>query len=172
VGITAKLLAERPDFKSKLDLGQEDPFMAGMVHDIGKQVLGHFFNEMFQMVTTEMNAGQSMYDVQQEVLGLGHQDVGEGLAVKWQLPEGLIEVIAHHHNPTPDSKHMTHLVHVSDICSKLANFGFFERNPPIVFAESTLALLEMDEEALISIIKEQESTIRTQVTDTFSAIFA
>ena len=172
VGVTAKLLAEHPDFGSKFKIGQEDPFMAGMVHDIGKQVLGHFFNEMFQMVTAEIKGGQSMYEVEQEVLGLDHQKVGEALATKWQLPDGLIEVIGQHHEPTPDSKPMTHLVHLSNICSKQTNFSFAEHSPPIVFSEATLEIIGMDEETLLGTIKELEPTIRSQVTDTFSAIFA
>lgn len=172
VGVTAKMLAERDEFRSKLDIGDEDPFMAGMVHDIGKQVLGHFFNEMFQMVTAEIKGGQSMYEVEQDVLGLDHQKVGDALASKWQLPEGLIEVIGHHHNPTADSRPMTHLVHLSNICSKQTNFVFGEHSPPIAFSNATLELLDLDEETLLAIIKELESTLRSQVTDTFSAIFA
>ncbi|MBT5831304.1 MAG: HDOD domain-containing protein [Candidatus Latescibacteria bacterium] len=172
VGVTAKLLAEKAEFSSRIDIGQEDPFMAGMVHDIGKQVLGHFFNEMFQMVTAEIKAGQSMFEVEQDVLGLDHQKVGEALASKWQLPDGLIEVIGQHHNPTSDSKPMTHLVHLSNMCSKQTNFVFGERSPAIAFSQATLAMLEMDEETLLATIKELEPTIRSQVTDTFSAIFA
>ncbi|MFT5369204.1 MAG: putative nucleotidyltransferase with HDIG domain [Candidatus Latescibacterota bacterium] len=172
VGVTAKLLAERSEFNTKLKIGEEDPFMAGMVHDIGKQVLGHFFNDMFQMVTAELKGGQSMYEVEQEVLGLDHQIVGEALAAKWQLPESLIEVIGGHHKPTPESRAMTHLVHVSNIFSKQTNFAFSEHNPPITFSESTLEQLEMDEETLLGIMKELEATIRSQVTDTFSAIFS
>jgi putative nucleotidyltransferase with HDIG domain len=172
VGVIAKLLAERPDIKKKLKIGGEDPFMAGMVHDIGKQVLGHFFNEMFQMVTKELKPGQAMYSVEQEILGLDHEKVGEALAAKWQLPDGLIEVIGHHHAPTPDSKPMTHLVHLSNICSKQTDHAFAERTPPIKFSTATLELLETNEESLLETLKELEPTIRKQVTDTFSAIFS
>lgn len=172
VGVTAKLLAERPEFKSKLKIGDEDPFMSGMVHDIGKQVLGHFFNEMFQMVTAEIKPGQSMFQVEQDVLGLDHQKVGEALAAKWQLPDSLVEVIGQHHAPSNESRAMTHLVHLSNICSKEANFAFAEHSPPITFSNATLELLEMEEEQLLSAIKELDPTIRKQVTDTFSAIFA
>jgi CheY-like chemotaxis protein len=46
-GVTGKHLAQHDAIKKALNLGEEDPFMAGMVHDIGKQVLGHFFNDMY-----------------------------------------------------------------------------------------------------------------------------
>ncbi|MDA0709262.1 MAG: HDOD domain-containing protein, partial [bacterium] len=172
VGVVAKMLSARKDFSSKLKIGQEDPFMAGMVHDIGKQVLGHFFNEMFQMVIQEMKAGGSMFEVEQEVLGLDHQKVGEALSAKWQLPESLVEVIGQHHTPSPNSRDMTHLIHVSDVFSKKTSFAFCERAPEIVFAPATLQKIEIEEDALLEIAKELESKIRSQVNDTFSAIFA
>ncbi len=80
VGVIAKLLADRPEFGTKFSTDEEDPFMAGMVHDIGKQVIGHFFNEMYQMVLEELKGGTTMYDVEQSTLGLTHEDVGEALA--------------------------------------------------------------------------------------------
>lgn len=55
---------ELPEFAPKFNLDGEDPFMAGMVHDIGKQVLGHFFNEMFQMVLGELKPGTTMFQVE------------------------------------------------------------------------------------------------------------
>ena len=54
-----------------------------MVHDIGKQVLGHFFNEMFQMVLDEMKTGKGMHEVEMDVLGLTDTHIGAGLADKW-----------------------------------------------------------------------------------------
>lgn len=172
VGVTAKLLSERPEFNSKLKIGQDDPFMAGMVHDIGKQVLGHFFNDMFQMVLKELKGGQSLFAVEKDILGLDHQQVGEALATKWQLPESLTEVIGHHHDPSEESTAMTHLVHLSNICSKQTDYTFAEHSPPITFSPATLEKLEMDEETLLGNLKELDSTIRSQVTDTFSAIFS
>ncbi len=134
-GVIAKLLLERDEFKGNLQTEEEDPFMAGMVHDIGKQVLGHFFNEMYQMVVEELKGGKTMLEVEEDVLGITHANVGEALASKWQLPDGLVQVIGTHHAPgggdTPD---MVHLVHLSDVCSKQVGFAFEERQVADTFA--------------------------------------
>ena len=172
VGIVAKLLMEKPEFANKLDTQGEDPFMAGMVHDIGKQVLGHFFNEMFQMVLDEIKGGQTMFEVEDSVLGLTHQHVGEGLASKWQLPPHLVEVIGKHHTPPEVAVDMAHLVHLSNGCAKITGHAFGEHLKDIVIAETTLAKLEMEQEALVEIFKELESTVRGQVNDMFGAIFS
>lgn len=172
VGVVAKKLSEQREFASKLNLGKEDPFMAGMVHDIGKQVLGHFFNEMFQMVMEELKGNMTMFQAEQDVLGLTHQQVGEGLAAKWQLPEHLVQVIGRHHDPEADLSDMTHLVHLSDVCSKLNGFAFGEHHVEPTLSETTLEKLEMEQEALIEMFKELESELRTQVNDMFGAIFS
>jgi HD-like signal output (HDOD) protein len=39
-------------------------------------------------------------EVEDDVLGFNHMDVGEALLRKWKLPESIITVIAYHHRPT------------------------------------------------------------------------
>ncbi|MDA0747152.1 MAG: response regulator [bacterium] len=174
-GVSAKLLLERPEFSKTLKVGGDDPFMAGMVHDIGKQVLGFFFNEMYTMVLDEMQKnGQTMYDVEQDVLGLSHGDIGEALATKWQLPDILSKVIGLHHTPgaTDTMPDMVHLIHLADICGKRTGFALAERHSQAEPDASSLAKLDMDLETLLGIYKEIESKVRGQVTDTFAAIFS
>lgn len=172
VGVIAKLLRERKEVSSKIDIGEDDPFMAGMVHDIGKQVLGHFFNEMYQMVLDEMKGGKTMYEVELEVLGITHADIGAGLAAKWQLPSVLGSVIGSHHVPvSEDSSPMTQLIHVSDAFSKVTGFAFAEKVDEIQIDPELLESLEIQPEMFGELKEELDSTIRTQVNDTFSAIF-
>ncbi|MDP6041839.1 MAG: HDOD domain-containing protein, partial [Candidatus Latescibacteria bacterium] len=172
VGVAAKKISEMPEFASKLNLGDEDPFMAGMVHDIGKQVLGHFFNDMFQMVQEELKGGITMFQAEQDVLGLTHQEVGEGLASKWQLPEHLVQVIGHHHDPDADLSDMAHLVHLSDVCGKHTGFAFAERQIEPAISEATLEKLEMEQEPLVEIFSGLEAELRALVNDMFGAIFS
>ena len=172
VGMSANLLSEHEAFKDKLDIENEDPFMAGMVHDIGKQVMGHFFNDMYQMVLDEMKGGQPMFVVEKDVLGLTHQDVGEGLASKWQLPDTLVGVIGHHHDPNDDTSDMAHLIHLSNACSKLSGFTFSERAKEMTCSEMTLEKLGTTQESVEQVFKELEPTVRKRVADTFAAIFS
>ena len=174
-GVTAKLLVQNEDIMKNLNLGEDDPFMAGMVHDIGKQVLGYFFNEMFTMVANEIRtSGNSMYAVEQDVLGITHADIGSALASKWQLPEILSRVIGSHHRPggveeVPD---MVHLIHLADVCAKQIGFAMVEKKAEIEVSQYTLDKLGLDIEAIMAVLKEIENKARSQVTDTFSAIFS
>ncbi len=172
VGVVTKLLAENPELGGKLKIKGEDPFLAGMVHDIGKQVLGHFFNDMFIMVLEEMKSGKTMFDCENDVLGITHENVGEGLALKWQLPDNLIQIIGHHHTPLLDSPDMVHLVHISDVFCKCNGYSFGERSKEFTYSENTLKRLGIDQDGLNAKVKEMENSVRTQVNDTFSAIFS
>ena len=177
-GVSAKLLLERPEVKGKLQIGEDDPFMAGMVHDIGKQVLGYFFNEMFVMVVEEMKKeSKGMYEMESEVLGITHADVGSGLATKWQLPDILSKVIGSHHAPGADKDlpHMVSLVHLSDICSSACGFPFVAKAPAhdeVAPDEAVLATLEMDQPGVAAMFKEIDDTVKSQVRETFAAIFS
>lgn len=168
VGVIGKQLVDRPELKGKLDIGGDDPFMAGMVHDIGKQVLGHFFNEMFQMVLDEMKAGNAMYDVEMDVLGLTHAHIGAGLAEKWQLPASLSAVIGHHHTPTVDeANEMTKLIHLADVAAKQLDMGFCEKQKDAQPNEGLMSALEIEAEAFGEMRGDMEITIRKQVAETF-----
>jgi HD-like signal output (HDOD) protein/CRP-like cAMP-binding protein len=172
VGVISKQMNDRPELKGKFDIGYEDPFMAGMVHDIGKQVLGHFFNEMFQMVLDEMKAGNSMYDIEMDVLGLTHAHIGVGLAAKWQLPSSLSAVIGHHHVPMSDeANEMTKLIHLADVASKQLDMGFCEKQKDAQPDQALMTAIEIEAEAFAVMRADMEITIRKQVADTFSAIF-
>jgi len=173
VGVISKLLIQQKQISSKIDIGGEDPFMAGMVHDIGKQVLGHFFNEMYQMVLDEMKDGSTMYEMELDVLGITHADIGAGLSAKWQLPTALGAVIGSHHAPMSDeSNPMTQLVSISDAFSKVTGFAFSEKpTTEMKLDEGLLESLELTVQILDELKNELESQIRTLVNDTFSAIF-
>ena len=149
--------------------------MSGMVHDIGKQVLGFFFNDLFGMVIEEIRTkNATMYEVEKDVLGISHTDIGAALAGKWQLPDFLTSVIGGHQDPSGQdtTPAMTHLIHFSNACANTIGFSFIQKPTEPTIDPKTLELLGMENEAAAALFKELEPTVRSQVTDTFSAIFS
>jgi len=74
--------------------------MAGMFHDLGKLILVTNFHETYQKVLTE--AGQSkqnLWDLESEVFGTSHAEIGAYLMGLWGLEYPVIEAIAFHHQP-------------------------------------------------------------------------
>ena len=67
---------------------------------------------------------------------------------------------------------MTHLIHLSNACANTIGFSFIQKPMEVPIDPQTLELLGMDAEATAALFKELEPTVRSQVTDTFSAIFS
>lgn len=94
-------------------------YTAGLLHDIGKVALDAFFVHimpLFYQHVNDMNCG--FLRLEQEALGIDHQQVGRMLAEKWLLPENLQEIIAFHHTPAlaaPPNKELVHTVALADL---------------------------------------------------------
>jgi putative nucleotidyltransferase with HDIG domain len=79
----------------------EQAFTAGLLHDIGKLILAGNQPEQHKLVF-EKSFSQSCpaWQVEKEIFGLHHGEVGAWLAATWSLPLDIIEALALHHEPT------------------------------------------------------------------------
>jgi putative nucleotidyltransferase with HDIG domain len=76
-------------------------FTAGLLHDIGKVVLGQKVAEEYAriiMLVTEHK--RAFVEAEREILGFDHTEVGALLAERWKLPEKLVLCIRYHHTPS------------------------------------------------------------------------
>ena len=89
-----------------LDPGQ-DPFVAGMMHDIGKVALIHSYPGLYRLILDELRTGSWLYPMSsaEETCagGANHCLVGRLLADNWKLGEDVSRVVEHHHQPATDS---------------------------------------------------------------------
>ena len=95
-GVAARVLAERVAPSSA-----EEAFVGGLLHDIGKMVLdGSRSVDYGSVVQRVYNQRERFIDVEQELFGFDHGDVGGLVAEKWGLTDSLREAIALHHDPS------------------------------------------------------------------------
>ncbi len=122
VGTAAKVLAQR------IGLGQpEELFVAGLVHDIGKVVIDDLLHDKFVEILQIVHDKKCrILEAEKEVLGIGHPEVGQMLAEKWNLPPILTECIAFHHTPQLALNHKKYvaIVHLADAIARLENLGY------------------------------------------------
>lgn len=96
---------------------REDVFTAGIIHDIGKIVMAHYFSDRFQAVLETMQSEQiNFWDAEHRHFPMNHADVGIQLARRWHLPEPMCNVIGRHHTTSKSGSidNLVHIVHTAD----------------------------------------------------------
>jgi putative nucleotidyltransferase with HDIG domain len=102
-------------------------FTAGMLHDIGKILLGTFLEIDVEVIRSLAFTQQKPFDMaEREVLGIDHAEAGALLLQSWNVPESIVEVVRWHHLPdecpAADTTALD-LVHVAETISQVAGLG-------------------------------------------------
>jgi HD-like signal output (HDOD) protein len=101
--------------------------MAGMFHDLGKLILVTNFQVPYQKLLTEAGqTGQNLWDLENDLFGTSHAEIGAYLMGLWGLEYPVIEAIAYHHCPGKSLSNSTGLltaVHFGDAFDRLRNDG-------------------------------------------------
>ena len=79
---------------------QQEAVTAALLHDIGKLVLITDGSRRWAQLNEQARQRQvPMHVVEQETDGVTHAHVGAHLLWLWGLPDGIVEAVAHHHDP-------------------------------------------------------------------------
>ena len=150
-----------------LDL--EDPeevSVTGLLHDLGKVVLGEHMPQISQLVLARIE-GKNMlfYEAEEEVMEVTHANIAGWLLEKWQLPGQLVEPIMCHHNFQASQLHAerTAVVHLADILVRAEGFGSGGDRRIPVLAPEAMETLQLESGHLQEIMDEMVNQMRDMV---------
>ncbi len=100
-------------------LHPERLFITGLLHDIGRLVMCLEAPEVVKAVMARRDVGADPNQVERELLGFDHAELGAALAESWRFPAVMVDAIAHHHRPALASKGYLEacILHVADVVS-------------------------------------------------------
>lgn len=99
---------------------REDPLLytAALLHDIGKIIMGEYVHESFEKIINRVkNEKCSFLEVEEEIIGINHADLGGRIAAHWNFPSEIRDAIAWHHRPDllmEENKTNAWIVYLSD----------------------------------------------------------
>ena len=95
---TALMTREIVDLVKSPD-GESD-YVAGLIHDVGKIVISSVFPDHFQEIYyTQADTGADLLELEREILGMDHAELGALYLKKQRLPDVFVEVVQYHHDP-------------------------------------------------------------------------
>ncbi len=118
-----------------MDTTMIDPqsaFCAGIMHDIGKLIFEIFTPQDYAAVCKyAQEKNMSLINIESEIMGISHAQIGNILADKWALPLELEAAIVHHHNPlaAKNIRDLVTIVHVADTIAHKLNCGLWDNEP-------------------------------------------
>lgn len=113
VSVAAEHLCEIVGYRRSEELR-----MVALLHDIGKVVLSPFLLEFLESELREVlgRGGAEALELEREVCGLDHAEVGMMIAERWNLSPRFEEIIRYHHEPgkSPNLPKAAAIVNVAD----------------------------------------------------------
>ncbi len=93
VGVSARMIARRMRLRHF-----EDVFLAGLLHDLGIVLEDQHIHGSFVGVIRSLRAGKTLVETERAQLGFDHTLLGEQVAQRWKLPNGVADTMRYHHN--------------------------------------------------------------------------
>lgn len=120
-GVSAKLLGEAIGLPI---MEREELFLGGLLHDLGKVPFGDEYIEALNIARFEQ---LPLMEVELDVMGIDHQEVGLMIADKWKLNQVITRCIGYHHDTDTlkgESGQQVALVALGNIYTNILDHGY------------------------------------------------
>jgi putative nucleotidyltransferase with HDIG domain len=116
---TCALFAEKLDSKNNLNPNQA--YLAGLFHDVGKLFLQEYSPQLFFQSVHDSNLTKKpLVEVEREIFGMDHAEIGGMIVDKWNLTEEIGEAIRLSHSAEGCDEPVARILQVSN---RLAHYS-------------------------------------------------
>jgi putative nucleotidyltransferase with HDIG domain len=162
-GFLAKEIAKHENLPSA---SVDSIYIAGILHDIGQLIFASHSPKLYrQVIDIAKKEQRPLFEIEQEIFGAIHSEIGAYLLGQWGLPEMVIELIAYHHlDDVPDHINMElSVLRAADACSRevlpMDELGFCDITDKI-FESTEILVLKKDEWNSVCLNAIQQSTMK------------
>jgi putative nucleotidyltransferase with HDIG domain len=150
-GLAARIIANSTQLAN-----DEEAFLGGLFHDIGKTIMNNIDSNQFQMVMQKCyNEEIPFLDAEQQFYPYSHADVGGLVIQKWNFPDMLMKAVLEHHrlnfveDEDPYQITITCIVGLANLFCHKIGLGQREPEPGLELHESAPArMLNLNKEQL------------------------
>lgn len=150
----------------KRDIEFNDYWVAAILHDVGKLILGFYFWDQFEQVLNHMgNEGCSYRAAEMQVEDMPtHEYIGSLIMLKSNAGEELVDVVGSHHNFGPAPRPIACIVHVADNLIKDMGRGYVP-DEPSEYDPNVLNALGLNETKIEKIREQLDEELEDQINE-------
>jgi len=89
----------------------EEAYVAGLLHDIGLILLDQSLRRYLRKIIDQLDGERCTTEIEREILSFDHAELGEFVALRWELPEQVSAAAGYHHAPSHYEGEHTMTVH-------------------------------------------------------------
>lgn len=137
-------------------IGMRDPeqlYLAGLLHDLGITVnLRLVPDEFYDLLQRAEAEHRQLDELEQELWACSHCETGGMLAKKWELNPLIVDVIEHHHRPSPSSPKgsISAVVGLCDLICRANGIGYGYREELAIDWNTNDFILAIQEESQLA----------------------
>jgi len=132
---------------ARLPQHQDEAWVAGLLHDVGKLIeMRHFPADFDHIRRVAAEQGLPWYESEGRLFAVNHAQIGKAVLGGWNFPAEVVEAIHLHHTPEAARRNpqLTALVHVADHLAYGMGCGAPGSPPPLACSRPALDLLALE----------------------------
>ncbi len=158
----AKYIAEELGYRKS-----GEAFIAGLLHDLGVSVVRQYFPDEYVQICEYVKEYEGGYiETEYKILGITHQEIGQFLCSKWNLPESLGETILNHHSPMHSKNYpeLSAIIHLADYMTQYFQMGEFYWDEGLELDENVIEILDLgDRNYVEELVESYKDLVQTQI---------